>query len=123
MPITSISSVWYPIADWELAKNFYSNGLGLRLTECDDEEGWASYQISEEDPAFFLVRRPEMAGEEAGGVVTFEASEIEGLLERIVAFGGEVDEEVQVGETVNIYTVYDPDGNVLEIAEVNPIGR
>jgi predicted enzyme related to lactoylglutathione lyase len=119
MPITSISAFWYPVDRWERAKAFYSGALGLRLDQCDDEAGYAAYFIDDSSPLLFLVRRPELvANEESrGGVVTFDVTNVEPLLEAVVAFGGEVDEEIQEGEGVQIFTIYDPDGNVLELSQ------
>ena len=58
MPITSISSIWYAVEDWERAKQFYNEILGLHLNACSDEAGWAAYHAGEGGLPFFLVRKP-----------------------------------------------------------------
>lgn len=116
MPITSISSVWYPVKEWEPAKRFYSEALGLSAIARNDETGWAAFSAGEASPPVFLVRKPAAEGR-GGAVVTFDVTDAEAMLERIGAFGAKVDAHIQEGDAVRIYTVYDPDGNAVELSE------
>lgn len=120
MPITGISSVWYPVEDWERAKQFYADILGLRLDACNDTAGWAAFSAGEGNPPLFLVRKPEMVRRGGGAVVGFEVTEYATLRHKIIAFGTQIDNDVQESDTVRIYTVYDPDGNALELSETKP---
>ncbi len=117
MPITSMSSVWYPVADWERAKRFYADILGLRLDVCSDTAGWAVFYAGATDIPFFLVRKPTIENRAGGGVVSFDVTDIETMLQKIADFGCLVDANVQESDSVRIYTVYDPDGNALELSE------
>jgi predicted enzyme related to lactoylglutathione lyase len=111
-----ISAVWYPVSQWEAAKTFYSDVLGLALTHANDQSGWAAYATG--GPPLFLVRRPHLAGGMGGAVVTFECPDLEALHDKVLAAGGQVEEVLQNAGNLLIMTLYDPDGNRLEAAQV-----
>ena len=117
MPVTGISSICMYVADWEQAKRFYGEVLGLQSASCSDSAGWAAFATSSPAPPFFLIRNPARAGKSGGTVVGFDTTDTAALLEAIRRAGGKVGEDVQEGEGVRIYTVYDPDGNALELSE------
>lgn len=111
-----ISAVWYPVRQWETAKAFYTEVLGLAQTAADDASGWAAYATS--GPPLFLVRRPHLAGGAGGAVVTFDCQDLEALHDRVLAAGGRVEEVLQSSGNLLIMTFYDPDGNRLEAAQI-----
>ncbi|MFZ5814938.1 MAG: VOC family protein [Bacillota bacterium] len=117
MPVSGYSSIWYPVAAWEAAKRFYSEGLGLPLLQVSDEDGWALLAVPGGGPPFFLVRKPARAGGSGGPVLGLTVTDLPALLEQVVACGGRVDPLVQEGSGVRITTIYDPDGNLLELTE------
>jgi predicted enzyme related to lactoylglutathione lyase len=111
-----ISAVWYPVSRWQEAKRFYCEVLGLSQTHCDDERGWVAFSTGS-GPPLFLVRRPERVGKGGGAVVTLECPDVDALRERLTRTGGRVEEELQEGAGVQIFTFYDPDGNYLKASE------
>ena len=111
-----MTAVWYPVRDWEAAKRFYREVLGLAQTNSNDEAGWAAYATG--GPPLFLVRRPELAGLPGGAVVTFQATDLEELRDRLAASGVEVEDLLQYTGNLVIMTFYDPDGNRLEAAQI-----
>ncbi|MCC6191611.1 MAG: VOC family protein [Anaerolineales bacterium] len=111
-----ISAVWYPVSQWEAAKTFYGEVLGLTLAQVNDTAGWAAYAT--DGPPLFLVRRRDLAGGTGGAVVTFECPDLEALHDRVIAAGGRVEEVLQNSGNLLIMTFYDPDGNRLEAAQV-----
>jgi predicted enzyme related to lactoylglutathione lyase len=111
-----ISAVWYPVSQWEAAKTFYQDVLGLPLSQANDASGWAAFATG--GPPLFLVRRPHLAGGTGGGVVTFACPDLEALHDRVLAAGGQVEEVLQTSGNLLIMTFYDPDGNRLEAAQV-----
>ena len=106
-----MNAVWYPVSDWEAAKRFYGQTLGLRQTHVSDEQGWVAYATG--PVPLFLVRKPERAGIAGGAVVTLEVDDLEQVVSRLTAAGCQVEAQ---GESSRIVTVYDPDGNMLEIS-------
>lgn len=115
MPVTGISSVWYPVSVWERAKRFYGEALGLRLLSADDQAGWAAYSAESAVP-FFLLRQPEQAGAKHGAVVSFHVTEADALLERLVAAGATVG-PIDLQPAIRNITLFDPDGNRFELTE------
>jgi predicted enzyme related to lactoylglutathione lyase len=120
MPITGVSSICHMVSDWERAKRFYGEALGLTLVSCSDETGWAAYSVGDQGPPFFLVRQPEVAGKGGNVILGFSVSQAAELLVRLQAAGGTLSETVQEGPDVRIFTVYDPDGNAFELSEALP---
>ncbi len=116
MPILGMSSIWYPVAEWERAKTFYTDLLGLSLQACDNAAGWASLAVGSPSIPFFLVRNARKAGS-GGPVLGFDVTDAATLLSRLTTAGIRVDAHVQEGAGVRIYTVYDPDGNAIELSE------
>ncbi len=117
MPITEISSVWYPVEDLERAKRFYSEILGLILHACDDDSGWAAFHAGTGGTPFFLVRKPEAGTRGGGAVVTFEVTDCQTFLQYLVDWDVNIDPLIQESDSVRIYTIYDPDGNAIELSE------
>ena len=86
MPIQSIVSVWYPVSDWQRAKRFYTEVLGLQIEACDDTAGWIACRAPAGGPPLFLVRKPstDMKG---GAVVSFDVDDVDDLIPQVVAAG------------------------------------
>ena len=117
MSIQAVASIWYPVSDWERAKVFYGETLGLKLDFCDDEAGLASFSTEQPSPPFFLILKPEDAGGGGGGVIGFLVTNAHEFLDRLTLAGVTLDDEVQDSDTARIYTIYDPDGNPVELTE------
>lgn len=111
-----INAVWYPVRNWQAAKHFYGELLGLKLNHCNDDMGWAAYGTENGVP-IFLVRKPEMAGRGGGATVTLETADFEGLIERLRKVGVKIDDDQPETDTVQLVTAYDPDGNAVEISK------
>ena len=130
MAVTGISSIWFGVTDWQRAKNFYEKVLGLRSTFVNNETGVAAYSANMTDPPIFLIkrhvdsskRRPKPAsGENRGGTVGFNVADAAEIMKHVVTFGGSVSDHVQDGVDTRVFTIYDPDGNVLELTEMKTV--
>lgn len=117
MPVTGISSLCIYVADWETAKSFYAGVLGLNATACDDTAGWAAFATKSPAPPLFLVRNSALAGKPGGTIIGFDITDADKLLDAIRSAGGAIDDHIQEGPGVRIYTVRDPDGNPIELSE------
>ncbi|MDF2626691.1 MAG: Glyoxalase-like domain [Symbiobacteriaceae bacterium] len=111
-----INSMWYPIAQWLAAKRFYGELLGLTQTHCSDEMGWAAYDTGTGVP-LFLVRKPNRAGVPGGAVVTFECENVDEVIARLKQAGVKVESSGAEGDSVRTFSIYDPDGNLLELSD------
>lgn len=112
-----ISAVWYPVRQWEEAKRFYGEVLGLPAGGADDAGGWAWFRTGHAGLPLFLVRRPEEAGAAGGGVVTFNCPGLDAFLDRLRRSGVAIDPEAGDASGVRVVTIRDPDGNRIELAE------
>ena len=110
-----LAAVWYPVSQWEAAKAFYGEVLGMEASQVNDELGWAAYNSG--SLPLFIIRRPELVAG-GGAVATFRVADLEGLHDRLVTSGVQVDEQLQLSGNLLIMTFYDPDGNRLEAAQV-----
>ena len=113
--MTKLAAVWFPVSQWEAAKAFYGEVLGLEETSADDRAGWAAFNSG--SLPFFIIRRPELVGG-GGAVATFRVDDLETLHARLVTAGALVEEQLQHSGNLLIMTFYDPDGNRLEAAQV-----
>lgn len=114
-----ITAMWFPVTEWEAAKDFYGRVLALPQTHLNDADGWAAYATG--GVPLFIVRRPHRAAEPGslgGAVVTFASDDLEALRDRIEAAGGRVENELQHSGDLLIMTFYDPDGHRLEASQV-----
>ena len=115
-----ITAIWFPVSDWEKAKQFYGGALALPLTQVNDADGWAAYAPG--GVPLFIVRRPRRGGDDTSGlggaIVTFASDDLEALRDRIEAAGARVENKLERSGDLLIMTFYDPDGHRLEASQV-----
>jgi predicted enzyme related to lactoylglutathione lyase len=116
-----ITAIWFPVTDWETAKDFYGRVLALPATHINDTDGWAAYATG--GVPLFIVRRPPRArGDDThslgGAIVTFASDDLEALRDRIEAAGARVENRLENSGDLLIMTFYDPDGHRLEASQV-----
>jgi predicted enzyme related to lactoylglutathione lyase len=128
--VTGISSIWFSITDFERAKRFYEKALGLKPMFVNDTTGVAAYSANSTDPPLFIIKKPGQkaknkpkTGSELnhGGTVGFNVADAAVMMNRVREFGGSVSDKVSDGTDTKVYTIYDPDGNVLELTEKKKI--
>ncbi|MCC7358532.1 MAG: VOC family protein [Anaerolineales bacterium] len=111
-----LSAIWFPVSDWERAKAFYGQALGLPLRQLNDADGWAAYATG--GAPLFIVRRPGLPANPGGPVVTFASDDLEALRDRLETAGARVNNDLAHSGDLLIMTFYDPDGHRLEAAQV-----
>ncbi len=115
-----ITAIWFPVSDWEKAKQFYGGALALPVTHVNDADGWAAYATG--GVPLFIVRRPRRGGDDThglgGAIVTFASDDLEALRDRIEAAGARVENQLERSGDLLIMTFYDPDGHRLEASQV-----
>ena len=116
-----ITAIWFPVTEWEAAKEFYGGVLGLPVTKVNDADGWAAYATG--GAPLFIVRRPRRPGGDdtsslGGAIVTFASDDLEALRDRIEAAGGRVENQLEHSGDLLIMTFYDPEGHKLEASQV-----
>jgi len=116
MTVQGVASISFRVRDWERAKRFYEEVLGLRCVSCDNDQGWAAYTAGSSSVPLFLIRDPGSAAS-TGATIGFFAEDASRLIDKVTAAGGAIVAPVQNGVDVRIFTTSDPDGNVFEISE------
>src|SRR5690242_17454873 len=115
-----ITAIWFPVSEWEAAKDFYGRVLALPVTKINDADGWAAYATG--GVPLFIVRRPRRASDDTanlgGAIVTFASDDLEALRDQIEAAGGRVESKLEHSGDLLIMTFYDPDGHKLEASQV-----
>src|SRR5947209_5834964 len=86
-----IAAVRYAVDQWQAAKQFYGEVLGLPLLDSDDGTGRASFG-TEGGPPLELVRQPVKPGT-GGAVVRFACADVEALRARLSEAGARVEAE------------------------------
>jgi catechol 2,3-dioxygenase-like lactoylglutathione lyase family enzyme len=117
-PVSGISELVLEVADLEAARSFYRDLLGFEETLYGEgREGRYWYLIGDSARLGLWTPQVGLAGGRGGAHVHFafhvDDAEIDRLLERITAGGGEVEGPIQLGPGRAVY-VTDPDGNVVE---------
>ncbi|MFZ0582807.1 MAG: VOC family protein [Candidatus Acidiferrales bacterium] len=106
---------WYGVDDFESAKKFYGQVLGLKKTF--EAQQWAEYAGAEGEESIGIAANPH-AGKEAGATVVLDVTDIERERKRLesagVKFEGKTEE---IPGIVRLATFRDPDGNRLQLAQ------
>ncbi len=119
--VVRVTAIWFPVTEWEAAKEFYGGVLRLPLTKLNEADGWAAYATG--GVPLFIVRRPRRAGGDdtsslGGAIVTLASDDLEELRDRIEAAGGRVEHALERSGDLLIMTFYDPDGHRLEASQI-----
>ncbi len=111
--VTGVATVWLPVTDMQRAVSFYSEKLGMQVTQ--QEEQWSELQA--DGLKIGLNAREEQTPSGSGGaVVAFTASgEIEAAVEALSGQGVEFSDGVSDHPWGRIATFQDPDGNDLQL--------
>jgi predicted enzyme related to lactoylglutathione lyase len=106
---------WFSVNDFEGAKKFYGNVLGLKKTF--EAQQWAEFAGAEGEETIGLAVNPH-AGKEPGATIVLEVQNIEREYKRLetagVKFEGKIEE---IPGIVRLATFRDPSGNRLQLAQ------
>jgi predicted enzyme related to lactoylglutathione lyase len=122
MNLKSMDLAWIPVNDLKKAVKFYTETVGLKLKELDEQFGWAELEgnnggarigISQMNPSENEVRPGQNA------VLTFTVHSLEKAISDLLAKGAKLIGDVQeVPGHVKLQTVFDVDGNRFQLVEV-----
>lgn len=106
---------WFGVDDFESAKKFYGQVLGLKKTF--ELQQWAEFAGAEGEESIGIAANPH-AGKEPGATVVLDVSDIERERRRLesagVKFEGKTEE---IPGIVRLATFRDPYGNRLQLAQ------
>jgi predicted enzyme related to lactoylglutathione lyase len=106
---------WFSVNDFEGAKKFYGNVLGLKKTF--EAPHWAEFAGAEGEESIGIAVNPH-AGKEPGATIVLQVEDIERERKRLetggVKFEGKIEE---IPGIVRLATFRDPSGNRLQLAQ------
>ncbi|HLF25219.1 MAG TPA: VOC family protein [Anaerolineae bacterium] len=116
---TKPSLTSYNVTDWQRAKQFYGETLGLPVAGfISDEVGWMEF--GEKDGARLAInlwQGPDpLPPREGGGTVVFEVDDVNRVVAELRQRGVQCEAPIVIPEMVIYATFYDPDGNRLQVA-------
>ena len=126
MKANSIGLVWIVVEDFKRAIQFYTEVVGLRLKEMNEEWGWAELEGHEEKGMKLGIAQQRLDCQEPiqpgqNAVMTFSVDNLDkavkDLQEQGVVLIGTVEE---VPGHVKLQTVRDIEGNVFQLVEQTP---
>lgn len=123
--IRDVNVVAYNVSDLERAKKFYGETLGLPVALALNEAGWVEYgRPHQAHLGINLWRGPDpMPPTSGGGHATLTCDDVRGTIERLRAKGIRCDEVQEIPGMVILGNFYDPDGNLIQLAEtLMPVG-
>ena len=116
--LRGIDVVSYNVSDFERAKKFYSETLGLPIAAQMDGVGWIEYGFPNHTHlALNAWQGPGSVPTGGGATVIFGSQSVRATVERLRAKGVRCDDAVEIPGMVIYASFYDPDGNRLQIAE------
>ena len=122
-PLLKLSIVSIHVRDWQRAKSFYADTLGLPVAaDMGDEVGWMEF--GEKDNvhlALNLWRDPDtfpvMSG---GGVPIFMVADAHAAVAELRRRGVRCEDPEGIPGMVTFANFFDPDGNRLQVARLGP---
>jgi predicted enzyme related to lactoylglutathione lyase len=119
-----LEAVSYNVTDWQQAKKFYGETLGLPVAAfLGDKVGWMEF--GEKDGthlAISLWGGPDaVPPREGGATVVFAVDDARQAVEELRKRGVKCDDVVMIPGMVAYATFYDPEGNRLQIAGPPPM--
>ena len=112
------STVAFLVSDWQRAKKFYGETLGMPVAAfMGDEVGWMEF--GEKDGIHLAIRlwsQPEPIPQAAGGgTAIFSVPDTYKAVEELRSLGIQCEDIIIVPKMVAYANFYDPDGNRLQL--------
>ena len=121
MQVKEIGLVWIVVKDLAVAVKYYTDVVGLKLMEVNEEYGWAELEGHEGGSRLGIAQENPQENLKAGqnAVVTFSVSNIEKAKQEMVKNGATcVGDVIEVPGHVKMQTMMDPDNNCFQICQV-----
>ncbi len=117
--LKQVYAVQYFVKDWERAKRFYGQTLGLPSLGAADETGWAEF--GEKDQTHIAINRwreDDKPMPKNGAFAIFSVDDAHAAVKELRTRGVKCDDPVAIPEMVTYADFYDPEGNRLELVEL-----
>lgn len=120
MVVKKIELIWITVKDLKAAISYYTEVLGLKLLECNEEYKWAELQGHEGGARLGITQECEQEKTGAGqnAVVTFKVKTLEEKKQEMLAKGAKCDGDViEIPGHVKLQSMIDPDGNSFQLCQ------
>ena len=120
MEVKSIDLSWIVVKDLKQAIQFYTEVVGLKLMELNEEYGWAELQGHQGGSRLGIAKSHEMNKIEAGqnACVTFSVENLEKAKAKLLSHATRSIGEIQeVPGHVKLQMMQDRDGNYFQLVE------
>ncbi len=121
--IKKLGVVSYNVSDWQRAKKFYAETLGLPVAAfITDEVGWMEFGEKEDvHLAIMLWRGPgPLPKGDGGAIAVFEVDDAYVAVAELRKLGVRCGDVIAVPQMVTYADLFDPDGNRLQVAGPPP---
>ncbi len=121
MPVKNIGLSWIVVKNMKRAVKYYTEIVGLKLMELNEEFGWAELQGYEGGSRLGIAQESPQEKVKAGqnAVVTFTVDDLEKVKGEMVKKGAKCEGDVfEVPGHVKMQTVIDSDGNRFQVCEL-----
>lgn len=123
MNLKSMDLAWIVVNDLKKAIKFYTETIGLKLMECNEQFGWAELEGNEGGARIGLAQTQLKCGEDIqpgqNAIPTFTVGSLEKAIAELIKKGTTLIGTVQeVPGHVKLQTVSDIDGNRFQLVEV-----
>ena len=121
MQVKEIGLIWIVVKDIKSSVKYYTDVVGLKLMELNEEYGWAELEGHEGGTRLGIAqenaKEKMLAGQNA--VITFTVGDLKKTKETMVKKGAKCEGEVvEVPGHVKMQTMVDTDGNHFQICEM-----
>lgn len=123
MNLKSMNLAWIVVNDLKKAIKFYTETVGLKLMEFNEQFGWAELEGSEGGARMGLAQAQLKSEEDVqpgqNAVLTFTVQNLEKAIAELIEKGAKLVGKVQeVPGHVKLQTVSDIDGNRFQLVEI-----
>lgn len=118
--LKGLSVVSVNVTDWEGARKFYGETLGLPMSfDAGQEAGWCEFGGGEGKTslAVNLWRESSPPSREGGATPVFDVDDPHKVIETLRKKGVKCDDAVTIPGMVIFANIYDPEGNRFQIAK------
>lgn len=113
-----VAFTMFPVADFQRARAFYEEVLGLSRGLAADNGMWTEYDLPG-GGCVALFCHPEFAGKPGGASIAFEVADLDGLNQRLQAAGVTYRGDVVHGPSCRMSNIVDSEGNGIILHQLN----
>lgn len=118
MKAKSLNLSWIVVKDFKKAVQFYTDVIGLKLIEMNDQLGWAELEGHEGGARLGIAQQDKIFQAGDNACVTFTVDNLEKAKESLLKKGAKCIGEVQeIPGHVKLQMIADLDGNHVQLVE------